>query len=105
MHGKLKKTPKSFTGSNPTYIQIQLDLILASSKLHSGSIMSFVDVLVNIFDGLHRIYRFHINVTSVSPKKIRVVRNHPSVVHLYATTDLMYPPIISPSINSIGILR
>src|ERR1700690_126033 len=52
MHGKLSHAPEGFCRGNITCIKIKFDLILGLAKLHSGAIMAFVDVLVDILYGL-----------------------------------------------------
>jgi hypothetical protein len=60
------EVPHYFIAANIACIQVKLDLIYASSKLHSGPIMPLVYVL----DCLYRGNRLHINVVSILPDKI-----------------------------------
>jgi hypothetical protein len=45
------KAPGCLTAANITRIQIVLDLILSSAKLHGGTIMALVHILVDVLDG------------------------------------------------------
>jgi hypothetical protein len=52
LHRKEVEAPQSFTATDIACIKVLLHLILALAKLHSGSIMPLVDILVDILDGL-----------------------------------------------------
>jgi hypothetical protein len=62
--------PQSFTAADITCIQILLDLISASAKLHSGAIMALVHIFVDVLDSLDRSNRLHIDMAPVLPDKI-----------------------------------
>ena len=47
---KKVETPASFIAANIAHIQVQLDLILGSAKLHNGAVMALVNILVDILD-------------------------------------------------------
>jgi hypothetical protein len=53
LHIKEIEMPHSFIAANIARIQVKLNLIYASSKLHNGPIMPFVHILVYILDCLH----------------------------------------------------
>src|SRR6266403_1322984 len=76
MHIKEVEAPACFTATDISGIQIELNFIKTGAKLHSGAIMTLVD----IFDGLNRCNRLHIDVASVLPDEILAVANDPSVV-------------------------
>ncbi len=82
LHFKKVETPVCLTTADIMCIQVKLDLILGSPKLHGGTIMAFVDILVNVFDCFDRGNRLHIDMTPVLPDEILVVTDDPSVVNL-----------------------
>src|SRR5882762_5485990 len=67
MHGKFKYMPAALYSWDVTCINIFFDLIdgmlTLSYDLKSGAIMTFIDVLVNVFDGFDRSANLHIDVT------------------------------------------
>ena len=67
MHRKLKYMLATLHGSDVASIHIFFDLIngllALSCDLKSGVIMTFIDVLVNVFDGFDRSTNLHIDVT------------------------------------------
>ena len=67
MHGKGEETPRSLTGRNISSIEIELNFVLAGSKLHGGAIMAFIDILVDVLNGLNGSDTFHINVAAIFP--------------------------------------
>ena len=52
LHGKEIETPHSLTVTDVACIQVLLNLILTSAKLHSGPVMALVDILVDVLDSL-----------------------------------------------------
>jgi hypothetical protein len=70
LHGKHIQAPMSFTAADIVRIQILLDLISASAKLHGDPIMALVHILVDVLDGLDRCNRLHINVAPILPDQI-----------------------------------
>jgi hypothetical protein len=75
------KAPGCLTAANITRIQIVLDLILSSAKLHGGTIVALVHILVDVLDGFDRGNGLHIDVTPVLPDEILAVTDNPSVVN------------------------
>ena len=76
MHGKFKYVPTAFYGRDVASIHIVFDLIdgllTLSGDFKGGTVMAFIDVLVDIFDGFDRCTNLHIDVTiwgSISLKK------------------------------------
>src|ERR1700679_209979 len=82
LHLKEVKPPVCLTAANVTRIQVMLDLIMGSAKLHGGTVMALVHILVDVLDSFDRGNRLHINVTPVLPDEILAVTDDPSVVHL-----------------------
>jgi hypothetical protein len=82
MHLKEIETPACFTATDVSGIQVLLDLINTGAKLHGGAVMTLVDILVNIFDGLDRHNRLYIDVASVLPDEILAMANDPSIVQV-----------------------
>jgi uncharacterized protein YlaN (UPF0358 family) len=61
--------PAAFNRSNIACIKILLDLIsVLIMNLKCGSIMAFINVLVNVLDGLNRRADFNIYMAVVSRK-------------------------------------
>jgi hypothetical protein len=50
---KKVKPPVCLIAANIACIQIELDLILGSAKLHGGFVMALVHILVNVLDSLY----------------------------------------------------
>ncbi len=97
-------TPEGLTLSNVASIQVLPDLIPTRAKLHGSAIMAFVDVLVNVFDGLDGCNPLEIDMAMIFPDEIRAVRHNPAVVNLFSI-DLKCSPSITTTKNGIGILR
>src|SRR6266852_7501056 len=76
------KVPVCLTAANIACIQVKLDLILGSAKLHGGTIVALVHILVNVFHSLDRGNRLHIDVTPVLPDEISAMTDDPGVVKL-----------------------
>src|SRR6266852_8516740 len=76
------KTPVCLTAANIACIQVKLNLILGSAKLHGGTIVALVHILVNVFHSLDRGNRLHIDVTPVLPDEISAMTDDPGVVKL-----------------------
>jgi hypothetical protein len=74
------KAPVCLTAANIACIQVKLDLILGSAKLHSGAVMALVDILVDVLDSLDRGNRLHIDMAPVLPDKILAMTDNPSIV-------------------------
>ena len=51
MHVDMVDSPESFTGRHIVSIEILFDLILTCPKFHSGVIMAFVHIFVDVLDG------------------------------------------------------
>jgi len=62
-------------------IQVLLDLIETSTKLHGSVIMALVDVLVNVLDSLDGCDPLYIDVTAIFPDEVRAVRDYPAIVN------------------------
>ena len=67
MHSKVTNAPSLLTKRDIAGIEIHLHLILAIFKLHGHEIMPFVDVFVDVLDGLDRRNALHIYMTAVLP--------------------------------------
>ena len=76
------ETPGCLTAANITRIQVKLDLILGSAKLHSGAIVALIHILEYVFDSLDRGNGLHIDMTPVLPDEILAVTDDPSIVNL-----------------------
>src|SRR5258708_25267563 len=75
LHFKKVEMAVCLTTADIMCIQVKLDLILGSPKLHSSTIMAFVDILVDVLDCFDRGNGLHIDVTPV-------VTDNPSVINL-----------------------
>ena len=75
MHGELKEMPACLHRPNVVTINVVLDFIHISN-LHSSPVMSLVDILVDILDCLDRSTDFHIDVTVILGKEVRIVRDN-----------------------------
>ena len=53
LHVKSIKPPHSLTAADIVCIKVKLNLIPASLKLHSGAIMAFIHILIDVFDSLY----------------------------------------------------
>ena len=76
------KTPGCLTATDVARIQVKLDLILGSAKLHSGAIMTLVHIIKDVLDSLDRGNGLHIDVTPVLPDEILAMTDNPSIVNL-----------------------
>jgi hypothetical protein len=74
------KTPVCLTAADVVRIQVVLDLIMGSAKLHGGAIVTLVHILVDVLDSFDRGNGLHIDVTPVLPDEILAVTDDPSVV-------------------------
>jgi len=67
MHRKFKYMPTALYGRDVASIHIFLDLINGSLTLScdfkSCTVMTFIDVFVNVFDGFNRCTNLNIDVT------------------------------------------
>jgi len=63
MHLKFKDVPKSLNRADVPGVKVGFDLIHCTSHLQSSMVMSFVDVLVNVFDRLDGCADLQVNVT------------------------------------------
>src|ERR1700733_3140291 len=100
----MEYAPESLWRTNPTCIQIELNLILLLSKPHGGAIMAFVDVLVDVLDTFDRGSALHIDVALILPDQIWTIRNDPTVIQLMII-HCNSPAIVRPAIAGIRILR
>jgi hypothetical protein len=76
------------TAANIACIKVKLDLIIAGTKLHSGTVMALIHILIYILDGLDRGNRLHIDMTVIAPDEILAMTDNPLVI------DLLAPNII-----------
>jgi len=89
MHPKIIEAPTTFTGRDIACIKIHFHLILTVSKLHCCTIMSFVDIFVDILDSLDRSNALDIDMTAVLPDKPFAVWYNPAVInHMTAMLKL-----------------
>jgi len=75
VHGEFKEMPARLHRPNVASIDVVLDLIHIAN-LHSGPVMTLVDVLVDVLDGFDRSADFHIDVTVILGKEVRIVRDN-----------------------------
>ena len=80
------ETSSCLTAADIACIQVKLNLILGSAKLHSGAIMALIYILEYVPDSLDRGNRLHINVTSILSDEIFAMTDNPSVVNLIFVT-------------------
>src|SRR6202023_1223389 len=69
MHLISHQTPKSLALRDVACIQIELDLILTLAKLHSGTVMALVDILVDVLDASDRADALHVDMTAILPEQ------------------------------------
>jgi len=69
MHIKLIYMPATFIARKISCIQIELCFILANAKLHSGAIMAFINIFVDILDSFDESNRLHINMAAIFPQQ------------------------------------
>jgi hypothetical protein len=103
---KKVKMPVGLIATNIACIQVKLDLILGSAKLHSGMIMALVDKLVDVLDSFDRGNGLHIDMTPVLPDEILAVTDNPSVVDLMCSVSLSclnVLPCVMTSCPGIGV--
>ena len=103
LHCKHIQMPKSFTAANIACIQILLDLICASAKLHCGAIMALVHILVDVLDGLDRCNRLHIDVAPILLDQVLGVTHYPAIVNLHPS-NLHRPASVMMPGASIRVL-
>jgi len=68
VHGELKEMPACLHRPNVATINVVLDLIHIAN-LHSGPVMTLVDILVDVLDCLDRSTDFHIDVTVILARR------------------------------------
>ena len=71
-------------------IQMLLYFIPVLTQLHSGTIMTLVEVLVNILHGAYVEGELYIDVTLHLEEEERGIGNNPSVVHCKTTNFMLY---------------
>src|SRR6266567_4689941 len=105
MHGKFIYVPAGLNGRNVTCIKVFLDFIslLVSRHLHGGSVMTLVDVLVNVFHSLNRSTDLYIDVAVELGRKIRIVGDNITVVISLSPLHKA-AVIIRPGILGIAII-
>ena len=80
-------------------IQILLYFIPVLTQLHSGAIMTLVEVLVNILDEGHIEGEFYIDVTLYLEEEERGIGNDLSIIYCKTTNFMLYtnvPTTIPP---------
>lgn len=82
MHRVLKQLSHSLSWFKVMALQILSNLILTALQLHCSMVQSFVNVLMNVLDGLNRGTHFHIDVSLVAMGEKRVMWHHSTVVEL-----------------------
>ena len=100
IHLKVVYLPVSLTGRDIACIKILLDFIRALTKLHGDSVMTLIDILVDILDSLDRSNGLNINVMLVLFDQVFAVANNPTVVNLFAS-DFMHGASVTASHASI----
>jgi len=86
---EVKNAPSPLTQRDIGGIEIQFYLILAISKLHGHAIVPFVDVFVDVLDGLDRRNALHIYMTVVLPDRPSTVWNNPAILVLGSVRALL----------------
>ena len=99
MHVKPKQSPNSFTCRHIARIQIELDLIQATPKLHCCAIMTLVHILVDVLDCLDREKTLHVDVTAKNPKPEAWIRNHSMIVNLMISNLVLFSCVSSPEVG------
>src|ERR1700724_281151 len=69
MHLISHQTPKSLALRDVACIQIELDLILTLAKLHSGTVMALVDILVDVLDASDRADALDVDMAAILPEQ------------------------------------
>jgi hypothetical protein len=83
MHVKLKEMPTALNWKDIACFYIFLDFISAIGiicYLQHHVVETFVDILVDIFDCLHRHTDLHINVAIKLHRQLRIIRNNTLIV-------------------------
>src|SRR6266850_2615936 len=104
MHIEFKNAPTGFSSRNISGIQIFFDLIsILIRYLQSCSVMTLVDVFVNVFNCLNRSTNLHIDMAIVSGRQIRTVRDN---IPVGISVPILFKkaPIIGSSIEWIPII-
>jgi hypothetical protein len=106
MHGKFKDMPACFDRTNISTIDVFLDFIdlLLFPYLHSGEIVAFINILVDVLDSLDRSTYFNIYVTVIFGREERAVRDDVSVVKDISFTIGVGATIVWPGILWIAII-
>jgi hypothetical protein len=100
----MQETPCALTAGDVASIQVLLDLIPASAKLHGNTIVAFVDIFVDVLQGLDGGNDFDIDVAAVLPQEIGIVSDDPAIVHLLSFEQKSLASVTT-SAACIGILR
>jgi hypothetical protein len=103
VHGKVEEAPDCLMSGNVAGVQVELDLIVASAKLHGNSIVALVDIFVDVLQGLDGGDDLNVDVTAVLPQEIGIVGNHPAIVDLFPP-DLKCLASVATPAGCIGIL-
>ena len=91
----LQKSPTCLMSTDIGSIQILFYFIPVLTQLHSGAIMTLVEVLVNILDGAHIEGEFYIDVILYLEEEERGIGNDPSVIHRKTTNFMLYTSVLT----------
>ena len=99
LHLKEVETPSSLTAGQISSIQVLLELICTGAKLHGGTIMALVHILVNILEGFDGDNRLNVNMAAVLPDEILGVADHSLIVDMHTTNNASLPSVRSPGVG------
>jgi len=106
MHGKFCNMPKTLCGTNVMGAYMFQYLINILSDTNSGMIMTLVDVLMDVLDGLDRHAYFNIDMTVIpsSCRQKRIIGNDTVVINGLTFGVGIGPAIVRPGVFWIAIL-
>jgi hypothetical protein len=95
LHLKEIKMPSSFTARDVSGIQVLLNLILTSAKLHGGAVVTLVHIFINVLDRFDGGDGLHIDMAAILPDEESRVTDYPAIV------DML--PFDEVSLASVGV--
>jgi hypothetical protein len=67
MHPKVEDSPTTLTGRNIASIEVQFHLVFTVAKLHCCTVMTLVDIFVDVFDSFDGGNALDIDMTAIFP--------------------------------------
>ena len=103
VHVEGKEAPATLRWTDVARIDEVLHLV-AHDNLDRSSIMTLVDIFIQIFHGANRGADVDVNVTLEAPHQVRIIRNDPPVVQCH-TIFLHTSAGVSTTIDRVLVLR